>query len=394
VSEYLTEVDQLDLARTLFGDAKSGIEDSPDLVRLLDLATAAMEFEQLFGDDFSASSAFGAAVSVMRSQQQLEPWLYGGVAHVGWVAFHLSRTSGSSLQGVGRFDDMITEWVADFPEDRDIDLPAGLLGLGVYALVHPDPAVRERITTQILQVIRKRAEEDDGLYVRLTASPARVNLRPHMIGQRDLGVAHGAPGLISYLASASMSGLRCAGEAAQLLASALKWFLRQRSPLNGTIYPHSVESRYEPSRSAWCYGDPGISLALLVAAEATGSASVAAAAREAAAAALDRPADRARTVDACLCHGTAGLAWFGRRAAEAWKLPEARTYGARWASRIAQERRQGPLHYVGFEGTQRDNSFLEGDLGVALALAYHATGRPPLWEERLLTIRIRALGDM
>lgn len=381
------------LARTVYEDARELINDKPNIVFLLDLAYASLEFERAFGQDFSARDTFLDAFDLLRASRGIGPWLYGGAAHVGWTAIQISRHYGIRVTGLDHLDSMIIDWAVNYPTDHDVDLPAGLLGLGVYGLIHPSRAVREKLTSAVIETVTARVEEDDGSFLRLGANPARLRNRPHVVGHRDLGVAHGNAGLVSYLASASMSGLSSAATAADLLNSVLRWLLRQRHPGDGTVFPHSVETRYEPSRSAWCYGDPGVSMALDVAAQATGSTEVAAAATEAAAAAVSRPANRARVVDATLCHGAAGLCWFGRRARERWRFPDADAFVAHWADYLHQERARGPLHYVVKDANRRDPSFLDGDLGVALALLYLARGGEPAWQERMLATPLRPAGE-
>lgn len=369
------------------------IRETPDLVMLLDLTLASLEFERALGQGFSARDTFFEAVDLLRSYRGIGPWLYGGAAHVAWTAVHLSRRLGRPIKGLEQLDDMILSWIADFPADEDVDLPRGLLGLGVYALVHPSEAVREKMTAGVLAVVAERAEQDGdgGVFVRLAAGESRLRLKPQTVGHRDLGVAHGNAGLVSYLGSVAMSGLACASDAARLLDPSLAWLLRQRSALDGFVFPSSVENRYEPSRTAWCYGDPGAALALAVAAHATGSGEAAVAAREAAASAVARPPARAGVVDASLCHGAAGLCWFSRRAEEDWGLPGSADLAEHWAARIRDERENGPLHYVGLGGSRRDPSFLDGDLGAALGLLYLATGVKPIWEERLLASPVSAV---
>ncbi|WP_284575197.1 lanthionine synthetase LanC family protein [Streptomyces sp. 2P-4] len=382
--------EQLKLARVLYDDAATMIAATPSLLLELDLALASLEFERALGESRPAKEAFRRALDILRGSRNVEPWLYGGAAHVGWTAVHLSRSYGVLVGGLEPLDRMIMEWVADFPEDRDVDLPLGLLGLGVYGLIHPDEGLRERVTAEILRVIEKRVEHDEGIFVRLTAWEPRVRRSPHLVGQRDLGVAHGNAGLVSYLASAAMSGLACAPHAARLLDLALNWFLGQRSDVEQTVFSQSVEFRYMPARSAWCYGDPGIALALSVAARATDRADLRTVARETARSATDRPVSLTRVSDACVCHGASGMAWFNHRSATEFGLVQARDGVAHWTRHIAEQREKGPLEYNSLEQKRRDASFLEGDLGTSLVLLYLATGVRPLWEQRLLATPVVA----
>jgi class I lanthipeptide synthase len=383
--------EQLRLARLLYADGSAGARGDAVFGLYLDLALASLEMSHALREEFPARESFHTAMDILRASRRVGPWLYNGAAHAGWTAIALSRFTGTAESALDAVDQVVLGWLADFPADRDVDLPTGLLGLGVYGLVHPSPAVRRTITAQVLDVIDARVEDDDGIFVRLVANPPRLRLDPHLVGQRDLGVAHGNAGLVSYLASVVMSDLPERERAEVLLREALRWLLRQRSDGLETVFPSSVEMRYATSRSAWCYGDPGVSLALTLAAAALEDAEAAAAARQAAAAAVARPPTLTRVMDGCLCHGAAGLCWFGRRAATDFGLPGGAGLVAHWSGYLSEQRSRGPLIYRSVEGEHRNATFLEGDLGAALALMYVATGvRPFCWEQRLLVVPVTA----
>jgi hypothetical protein len=392
VSESQRNSETFDLAHLIFDDARSRIHETPNFADMLDLAFASLEFERATGREFGTRNTFFEAVDLLRHYRDLPPWLYGGAAHAAWTAVHVSRHTGLAIRGLDGLDDMILSWIVDFPEKECVDLPSGLLGLGVYALAHPNANVAEKMTAETLRVIERRVEhEDGGIFTRVAATDFRAVMKPHSIGQRDLGVAHGNAGLVAYLSRVAVSGLGSASEAARLLRPALRWLLRQRGDLGDALFPHTVESRYEPSRSGWCYGDPGIALALAAAATAIGSAEADAVAREAAAGVIARPSTRTRVVDSGLCHGAATLCWFGLRAAEQWQLPGADRLTAYWVDYVRNDRAQGPLHYVAADGVSRNPSFLDGDLGVALVLLQKNSGHRPAWEERLLGAPVAAI---
>ncbi|MGW4202995.1 lanthionine synthetase LanC family protein [Streptomyces sp. NPDC004726] len=387
-AEPLSRDEVLALAQTLYADAVKGAEGTEDLSLQLDLALARMEFARATGEDHGALGAFREATGLLRSARQVTPWLYGGAAHAGWTAVHLARMHGAPLAGTAALDDTVVHWVEDYPEDLDVDLPTGLLGLGVYGLVHPTASVREKITSGVMKVVEERVERGEGAFVRLAPARFRVVETPHLVGYRDLGMAHGNAGLVSFLASVSMSDTTAREAAADLLGDALDWFLGQRVAADGVQFPQSVELRYSASRTAWCYGDPGVSMGLDVAAGATGRHDVAEVAKETAATAVARPADRTGVVDPCLCHGAAGLVYFGQRTRRVHGIPGADGLIDAWTGVIHRKRAAGPLEYFGREGMRPDHSFLEGDLGVALALLQLVSPVAPLWEERLLTVPV------
>jgi hypothetical protein len=388
-----TRVAPLELANQLFHDASAGVKAEPTFASCFDLALASMEFSTATGVDHPALPWFRQGMDLLRGAKHVEPWLYGGAAHAGWTAVQLSRGYGLDVSGLTAFDQLILGWIEHYPTDRTVDLPMGLLGLGVYGLIHPVVATREKFTSAVLDMIEDRAERaDGGLFLR--SAPARAAEHPaaSIISHCDLGVAHGNAGLVSYLSSVVLAELSSSDRAESMLRPAATWLLRQRVDLDGSVFPQAVESRYVPARSAWCYGDPGIALALAVAARATGFADVAGTAREAAAAAIEREPAMARVTDPCLCHGAAGLVWFGRRAGSDFALHGVESYTDHWFGYLRDARAEGTLRYLAPGGMRPDSSFLEGDLGVALACLYLARGGSPEWQQRLLAVPVGAPG--
>lgn len=363
------------LGGLLLADARTGIEPSSDIGLHLDLAVA----ELAFGEPARAAAELDRAIELLGDRRPI-PWLYGGgAAQLGWVSVQLGRPD----PALPSWDRIVADTVAAFPAEHDVDLPFGLLGLGVHALAHPDRTARATLVDGVLDVIAGRAEHDvDGMFIRLVDAPHRQ--QDGSAGLVLLGVAHGAAGLVSFLASVAQAGLPGSARAHRLLSAAVRWLLRQRVPDEARW----VRTGHQPHRLTWCYGDPGIALALSVVSRATGSATIAAAAAEITANALARPPAEAGILDATICHGAAGLIWFGHRVSTQTGDSAARRFTRTWVAHVAEQRVAGPLRYVRQDGSERNHSFLEGDLGVALALHYVATGAAPAWEQLLLGCRI------
>uniref|UniRef100_UPI00036FC5E0 lanthionine synthetase LanC family protein n=1 Tax=Nocardiopsis halotolerans TaxID=124252 RepID=UPI00036FC5E0 len=307
----MNDAGTLRLARLFLDDMAAGVREAPTFPLLLDQALVRMEFTRALGEEHGAEDSFREATALLRSGGGTGPWLYRGAAQAGWTALQLARARGTEPSGLGPVDDTVLRWIADYPDGGEVDLPMGLLGLGVYALAHPDAGFRDKATSGILDVVEDRVEHDgDGLFVRLGDSPAR---RADQSARcRVLGAAHGTAGLVSYLASAA--GTASAPRARSLLDDAVRWLRAQRGDFAHALFPHRVETRYAPARATWCSGDPGVALALHTAAGATGDPRDAGLARATAGAVVTRPGDDCGITDGCLCHGAAGLVWFGRRA--------------------------------------------------------------------------------
>src|SRR6185436_12774096 len=87
------------------------------------------------------------------------------------------------------------------------------------------------------------------------------------------------------------------------------WLLSMRHDGDGWSFPSWIGEEIvpRPTRLAWCYGDPGVSAALMTAARHARKTAWETAALDIARKAAQRPADQSGVVDAGLCHGSAGL---------------------------------------------------------------------------------------
>ena len=174
----------------------------------------------------------------------------------------------------------------------------------------------------------------------------------------------------------------------------MSWLLAQRLPRDdvrfGSWIVPGVEPR--PSRTAWCYGDPGVAIALLGAAR---EAQVPAWEREAielAAIAARRPRDATDVVDSGLCHGAAGLAMIFARFHQATSDARFRDAARDWLAWILDERRPegvgGIVAARAKDGEvvrrQPEAGLLFGAAGVAAALALGASAVEPAWDAHML----------
>ena len=206
----------------------------------------------------------------------------------------------------------------------------------------------------------------------------------HPRGLVDLGLAHGVPGALVVLAGAAAAGV---ARARPLLDYAVAFLLAQRLP-DGCVARFAVaDSLREPARAAWCYGDAGIALALLLAARAVGERQWE---REAVAigrVAARRPPSTSGVKDAALCHGAAGLAHLFHRLYRATGERIFRDAALVWFRETLAMRRAG-VGVAGYRAfTDRwvdDAGFLTGAAGIGLALLGASTRTEPSWDRVLL----------
>jgi lantibiotic biosynthesis protein len=335
------------------------------------------------------------------STRAMNASLYGGFTGVAWAAEVADRLLGPDAEDRGEaVDDALLRllsrgerWSAPY------DLIVGLTGLGVYALQrHPRPVAIECLRWVVERLDECAQHDEHGLY--WWTPPAEMHQesrQQYPSGRADLGVAHGMAGAIALLGSICGAGLE-QPTARPLLEGAVSWLLAHSMPTEaGPTFPLWVAPGVQPwpARCAWCYGDPGIAAALLIAARGVGNARWEQAAVALACRAAERPASETGVVNACFCHGAAGLAHIYNRmyqatgerklgrAALSWLERTlgfyrlARDTGGSWVQGSPESAQRELWTWTGTE-------LVDGAAGVALVLLAAATSAEPTWDRMFL----------
>jgi lantibiotic modifying enzyme len=335
------------------------------------------------------------------STQAMNASLYGGFTGVAWAADLVDdlldpdaedrseAVDDAVLQLLSRAD----RWSAPY------DLVVGLTGLGVYALQrYPRPLAIECLRLVVERLHECAQHDEHGLYWWTPAAEIHHEFRKqYPSGRADLGVAHGVAGPIALLGGICGAGVEQA-TARPLLEGAVSWLLAHSVPTEaGPTFPVWLAPGSEPwpARCAWCYGDPGIAAALLMAARGVGDADWEQAAVALAVRAAERPVSETGVVNACFCHGAAGLAHLYNRMYQATgerPLGRAAVY---WLERtVAYYRRArdtGDSWVLGSSDpgqrelwTWSGIELVDGVVGVALVLLAAATSVEPTWDRMFL----------
>jgi hypothetical protein len=317
-------------------------------------------------------------------RESLPPFLWGGTAG---LAFALAQVASRAPRP--EVATRLADWVRG-GAGGEYDLVLGAVGVGVLGLeLAPDPRGVELLDA-VVERLAATAEARDGGLTWVSARAEELGLGPY-----NLGVAHGVPGVAGFLAGALSSGSAPAATE-ELLRGAARWVLAQRRPGDGGALPYAVGAAGEspPARLAWCYGDAGAAVALLLAARALGDGDIEHEARALAARAAARSPETASVVDGGFCHGAAGLGHlFGRL----WQLTgdEALAAAGRFWLERTLELRRPELGVAGFpamvtpDGGGRPEpravpGLLTGATGVALALLAACQAEDPRWDHALL----------
>lgn len=212
-------------------------------------------------------------------------------------------------------------------------------------------------------------------------------LLPTPGGHANLGMAHGAAGILAALAIAKRRG-HIVDHHTDAINRLTDWFdrWRQHHPDLGTWWPQWLTlydlttghpTQTAPGRPSWCYGTPGIARALHLAALATHNHHRRADAEQLLATCLDQSQTQ-RLTEPGLCHGLAGLYQTAFRAAADATNP---TIAQRLPALAAT------LHTAASHNTGPGAGLLTGHTGVHLAAHTTCHGTPHTgWDTCLLIV--------
>ncbi len=267
----------------------------------------------------------------------------------------------------------------------EYDLFRGLTGLGALLLLRaPGSDLLGAVLTYVTCLTQPR-RVDGAALPGWWADHDPDPLAPTPGGHVNLGLAHGAAGLLALLSLASLRGCTVPGQtdAIETLAG---WYdqWRQHSA-DGTWWPQWLTredlrtghpSQRGPGRPSWCYGTAGIARAQQLAALATGDPVRRGIAEKAMAECLTGQ-QLQKITDAGLCHGMAGVYQTAYRAS----LDAAnQAIGSRLPALAAALTQHAAIGQDDTEG------LLDGPAGVGLALetARHTTPPRSGWDACLL----------
>jgi lantibiotic modifying enzyme len=342
------------------------------------------------------------AIELLASEESLAG-LYSGFTGVAWTVERVQGLLGLDPDDElnTEIDDALSEHLGQSPWLRQYDLVSGLVGYAVYALARLPRPVAAQCLESVVDRLAELAEElPPGLAWHTPAEHLMPDTRAEYPGgYHSLGVAHGVPGVVAVLAQICAAGI-ARDRARPLLDGAVRWMLAQKlEPRSDSVFPVAVAAGVAPraSRAAWCYGDPGIAAALLVAARSAGEPGWEREAVEMARAGAVRPPSTAGINDACLCHGAAGLGHLLNGVYQATSDERCREGARLWFRQALEMQRPGEgfAGFLAWDSGARDAleligvpGFLTGATGVGLALLAASTSFDPCWDEVLLVLPV------
>ena len=201
---------------------------------------------------------------------------------------------------------------------------SGVCGIGRYALenlsIPSFHKLSEKITNILIQFslpILVKSHLVPGWYLPASDHLNEVKFKKnHPNGNFNLGLAHGVTGILAFLSTAYLKGIRMEGhrEAIERLATWIR--SKSFSYQGGTCWPYAISweeevegKPIEPKliKAGWCYGVPGIARTLFLAGKALKDIELKEFATRSMVELLSKPAKEWRLPGPGLCHGIAGL---------------------------------------------------------------------------------------
>lgn len=322
-----------------FLHGSSGIDGVP----AVSLLFAYLHLERGDADTLAAAvDWFNHGVDVSSSLAEPKPWLHAGIAGCGFCLDHLLPRVFAEPDELREQDDlnaevdaMLIEFMAEHRGLIDPELVMGLSGIGTYFL---ERLPRPSAAAGLARTIEALAEQSESSAAGITwrkglAALSDAHREEFPEGLYNLGIPHGVPGIIAFL------GRVCTSEGAsplarELLEGSVAWFLAQELPVGASLYPYFSAPGRGPlpdeTRLAWCYGDLGAAVALLLAARALDRRDWEAAALRAAESAARRSEADSEVVDGMICHGAAGVMHVLNRLHQATGRPSLRRAAKSW----------------------------------------------------------------
>jgi lantibiotic modifying enzyme len=330
-----------------------------------------------------------AEAAAILGKEMMLPTLYGGFPGIAWAlamlrAWKIVAVSDQAFAAVDRA--LLTYVDRDEPPDK-VELIYGLAGCLVYSLARLPNADALRFVELALRAFEATAEKTrDGITWFVPAEQLRsATLLRAPEGCYNLGLSHGNPGVISVLAEIHRLGID-PPRTRRLLEESVRWLLAQELPSGR--FPSLIGPGVDPkpARVAWCYGSPGVPIALLRAASALERDDWRESAIRLAGVAAETPFEESGVIDPPFCHGAVGLMHQFNRLYQDTGVPLFADAARAWFERTLAYRVEG-TGVAGFcsrsmpdEGSFDEPGMLYGAAGVAVTFAAATSDVEPSWD--------------
>jgi len=334
------------------------------------------------------------------SEQEMPLSHCNGVSGIAWCIQHLIQAGfaeGDGIQDIfEEADDILGQFMEADLRDNNYDFLHQGLGTTLYFLERlPHPAAEKYLQGVVAQLEKAAVAQETGL-----SWKDHFSRTSQQLWEQDcfnLGLAHGMPAIITILGMIHEKGI-ATDQTLPLIERSVDWLLAVRNPPEGehtSLYPSMVGMRREAingmqSRLGWCYGDLSVAMTLWNTGRRLRKDAWLQAARHIFEYTVQHRNNKNGSVhDACMCHGSAGIAHMYRRAS--WGTDDALLLqgAAHWTQQTLAMNtwKDGLAGFKFYSHPEYVNSYnlLEGITGVGLALIASVDAHTePAWDRCLL----------
>jgi lantibiotic modifying enzyme len=325
--------------------------------------------------------------------------IYNGFTGIAFLFQHLRNMGLLDVADdlcLSDLDDYISQGAENDFQTGMWDPLFGMVGLGIYFLERNTETGETKYLEKIADYLAAMA---------VTIGEHRVWITPDFTNESaenyNFGMAHGMPGILSFLAQVHGRGIR-QPEIEGLLSSSIDFLLKNENPAEAYccfpkyIYlkPGTVDEPY--SRLAWCYGDLCVANALIHCGVSLQNEGWKAKGIEVALKTTLRTFDNSGCEDAFFCHGSVGMVHQYSRLFQFTKNTAFRIAAENWIN-ITQQyfykpgKGIGGYFYKQFDEEKKNYGFIDshslllGSAGIALVYLSYIFDVTPAWDIIFLT---------
>jgi len=327
------------------------------------------------------------------AHQRLPHHLSGGIAGIAFVFQHLRNIGlldSSEDIGLKALDESIIKGAEQDFAIGNWDPLHGLVGLGLYFLERYKETGESQHLERIVDLLDALAVVEKGGKVWVTRGYLHYS-----VDNYNFGMAHGMPGLLSFLAGVYTLGIR-RSVIEQLILSCCA-FLLDHYQEKGQYYgfPASIELKPKhsslPPRNGWCYGDLGMAIALIHCGKALAREDWVQLGTGIALKTTHIPFEAAGCGDASFCHGAIGLVHQYKRLSRSTQDSRFKDAANEWLA-LANKHFYRPDNFPGGYAYRKYDEaagsyfylpsygLLEGIAGIGLVLLSCDGAIPPDWD--------------
>ncbi|MBL0095725.1 MAG: lanthionine synthetase C family protein [Bacteroidetes bacterium] len=334
------------------------------------------------------------------ANEELDHNISSGLTGIAFVFQHLRNMNvidKSEDLNLGEIDEFISRGIDYDFATENWDPLHGMTGLGIYFL-------------------ERNKENGDTIYLEKIVdhlSALRMNEGPYKLWMTkgfgrfsndnfNFGMAHGMPGIISFLAQVYERGIKQA-EIKEMLENSIPYLLENEfEPENACRYPFSIDVKNPAvpiakfSRLGWCYGDLSLALMLIHSGRALKNAAWTDKGLDIALLTTKRNFENSGCDDAPFCHGTTGLIHQYHRLFQSTGNTAFKQAADKWYEETIQRFYKPTSSSPGYSFFTYDletekqiavvnDGLLEGNAGIALIYLSYIYQIKPDWDILFLT---------